>query len=583
MLNDKPKRWAQRLGIGMILGALLLQPFAPSQANPSDETHIPQAVYLPAVLNAAQGVPTSAQPTCPENSSAGFGLVPVDSGPYKNNRITDENADFRLSVLGVTPVDAYLNLVDYSGWADANAPRFQHIFSPSRTPYFYTAYKRHDWHWDESSLPPYGSRGGLNNDWPVSALDVATNPGESLSIPYRSVVIGNGGHIALVLYASERELTFTYSRSDHVTNGWSVHMVGLCVDPALVAAYRSQLNNGRRVSNALPGIRPNQIVGTALSDRMTIAIRDRGAFFDPRSRKDWWQGAPAMSAPPATPTPTPLPPTPTSIFPADTAMPAPPTNTPTPVPPTATPTSVPPTPTPIPPTPTPTPISYCPNSNQFYPTIPVEGGPYKNNQVSDFNPDFRLSVLGYAPINAELSLVRYNGDTDLQAPNFRGLFEPNRVPSFRAAYQRYDWNWNSGPPPYGSRGGVNTKWPVTVLDLATGNGESIYPPERDIKIWSDGLTGLVLFADVKELTIAYGRHDTVNNGYVLHLTNICVEPNLLATYRAQLTPDGRRATNFLPAVRNDQRIGTADGNRVTLAITDGGEYLDPRSDKDWWR
>ncbi|MCW1967072.1 MAG: hypothetical protein KIH69_002980 [Anaerolineae bacterium] len=203
--------------------------------------------------------------------------------------------------------------------------------------------------------------------------------------------------------------------------------------------------------------------------------------------------------------------------------------------------------------------------------------------MSDFNPDFRLSVLGYAPVNAALNLVGYNGDTDPNAPKFHGLFEPNRVPSFRAAYQRYDWNWNSGPPPYGSRGGVNTKWPVTVLDLSTGNGESIYPPERNVPIWSDGLTGLVLFADVKELTIAYGRHDTVNNGYVLHLTNICVEPNLLATYRAQLTSDGRRATNFLPAVRNNQRIGTADGNRVTIAITDGGEYLDPRSDKDWWR
>lgn len=573
---------------------LLLQPFAPSQADKDDDWQT--SIYLPAVLNMAQnGPPTSPAPSCPTTSSNIFNAVPVDSAPYKNNRITDENADFRLSVLGVSSIDAYLNLVDYGGFGDANAPRFQHMFSPSRTPYFYGAYKRHDWNWDENSAPPYGSRGGVNNDWPVSALDIAAVPGEELSIPYRPVIIGNGGHIALVLYASERELTFTYSRSDHVGNGWVMHMLGLCVDPALVSAYRAQINNGRRATGQLPGIKPNQIIGTALDDHMTIAIRDRGAFLDPRSRKDWWQGAPAMTmlptatlAPTATPLPippteTPVPGTPTPIIPTATPTPIPPTNTPTPVPPTFTPTPVPPTPTPIPPTPTPTPISYCPNSNQFYPAIPKDSGHYKNNSITDANPDFRLSILGYSPTSAALQMVSYNGDTDPNAPRFHGLFEPNRVPSFRAAYKRHDWNWNGGPPPYGSRGGVNNDWPVTVLDLATGQGESIYIPERNVPIWADNLVALVLFADVKELTIAYTRSDSVANGYVVHITNICVEPNLLATYRAQLTPDGYRATNLLPALRNNQRIGTADGDKITVAVTDGGAYLDPRSQKDWWR
>lgn len=225
----------------------------------------------------------------------------------------------------------------------------------------------------------------------------------------------------------------------------------------------------------------------------------------------------------------------------------------------------------------------CPTtSNEQYELIGIVGGYYKDNRLTDENADFRLSVLGYAPVNEPLQLVDYAGATDPNAPRFSGIFEPNRLPRFVAAYRRYDWNWNeNAPPPYGSRGGVNNDWPVSVLDLEAVRGEGIYIPERNMPNNPSGTVAMVLYADEDEVTLAYTANDSVVNGYVVYLMNFCVDPNLVALYRAQLN-NGRRATGQLPAVRNNQRIGTARYNYVTVAVRDSGMFMDPRSRKDWW-
>ncbi|MCS7088212.1 MAG: hypothetical protein NZL91_05925 [Thermoflexales bacterium] len=225
----------------------------------------------------------------------------------------------------------------------------------------------------------------------------------------------------------------------------------------------------------------------------------------------------------------------------------------------------------------------CPTtSNATYDLIGIVGGYYKDNRLTDENPDFRLSILGYAPVNEPLQLVEYGGSTDPNAPRFSGIFEPNRLPAFVRAYRRYDWNWNeSGPPPYGARGDVNNDWPVSALDLAATPGEGIYIPERNVSNNPIGTVAMVLYADEDEVTLAYTANDSVVHGYVVYLMNFCVDPNLVALYRAQLN-NGRRATGQLPAVRNNQRIGTARHGYVTVAIRDTGMFMDPRSRKDWW-
>lgn len=235
-------------------------------------------VFLPVMLR---------REGCPTVSTARFDLIAVAGGYYKDNRLTDENADLRLSVLGYEPTSAPLSLVDYNGDTDPLAPKLHGVFEPNRTPTFVRAYKRHDWNWNESAPPPYGTRGGVNSDWPVSVIDFGAAEGEAVHIPERGPTIG-GGFNAMVLYAGDEELTLVYYRQDSVVEGYLIHMANFCVDPNLVALYRAQTSGGKRSTGSLPGLSNNQRIGTVKTGIVSIAVRDRGGYLDPRSRKDWW-------------------------------------------------------------------------------------------------------------------------------------------------------------------------------------------------------------------------------------------------------------------------------------------------------
>ena len=228
----------------------------------------------------------------------------------------------------------------------------------------------------------------------------------------------------------------------------------------------------------------------------------------------------------------------------------------------------------------------CPTtSGNSYDLTQFVGSPYKNNALTDENADFRLSILGYAATTAPLQLIDYGATPGGDAPRLQGIFEPSRLATFVQAYRVYHWNWNESlPPPYGSRGSVNTDWPVTVLDLRTTTGENIYIPERNANITPAGHKAMVLYAGPRELTLVYLSQDQVvvnGTGYVVHLLNFCVDPNLLALYRAQLDGTGRRATGHLPALPNDKIIGRALNTSITVAIRDAAAFMDPRA-TDWW-
>ncbi len=267
---------------------LLMQPALAQTTAPQSPDALSPRAFVPIVVNG----PGRQAGSCNINSSAAFELIGVQGSHYKDNRLTDENADFRLSIIGYssTPASsgAPLALVDYNGRTDSDPPRFHTIFSPSRVPQFVKNYQRHDWSWNESAPPPYGSRGGANNDWPVSVLDMAVTKGEAISIPDRNATNSTAGTNAMVLYADERQLTLAYGDQDRVDAGYVVYLANFCVDPNLVALYRAQLVNGKRATGKLPALRNAQKIGEADGGFITIAVRDPGPFLDPRSRKDWW-------------------------------------------------------------------------------------------------------------------------------------------------------------------------------------------------------------------------------------------------------------------------------------------------------
>jgi hypothetical protein len=282
------RAWA-RLGCALAVAACV--------ARSAGATQVPREAILTPIAHLPL-VAAEQAPACPTASTASFWAIPFEGGPYKDNRLTDENADFRLSILGYAPVGQPQSFVTYTGAPDPNAPRLHTLFEPHRVPAFVRVQQVYDWHWNESWPPPYGVRGALNTSlpWPVTVVDLGTSPGELIRIPDRATPIFEGGEKALVLYADEDEITVAYLRADQVAvngAGYVIHLLGLCVDPNLVAVYRAQLDaSGRRATGRLPGLRDDQPIGRMISPTLSVAIRDGGMPMDPRSERDWWAGHP---------------------------------------------------------------------------------------------------------------------------------------------------------------------------------------------------------------------------------------------------------------------------------------------------
>ena len=194
----------------------------------------------------------------------------------------ESHGDLNLALRGyVLNPDAWLRLVDIGGGTDLNAPQLAGLFATPHAPSFQAAYRVHNWDWD------CNCRGAPIDDVDVSLADLAAAPGDTIHVPDSGYGIG-GGYETLVLYASAERLTLKYTLEDNVAYGYTLHLESTCVDPDLVALYQGLNSAGR---HALPALRAGQAVGQVREDgRVGVAIRDTGAFMDPRSRQDWWHG-----------------------------------------------------------------------------------------------------------------------------------------------------------------------------------------------------------------------------------------------------------------------------------------------------
>ncbi len=217
------------------------------------------------------------------------------------------------------------------------------------------------------------------------------------------------------------------------------------------------------------------------------------------------------------------------------------------------------------PLPTPAPI---------FDLIPVVAPPADRPAAS--HPDLNLAMRSYISTTGELGLVNINGDTDRNAPQLIGIFQPQRLPTFTALYQVYDWDWACGID--GCRGNPLALPEVSLLAVATIPGEALTIPTRAPDIHGGGYKALVLYADSSRITLGYTREDTAAIGYVVHFEEILVEPALLTLY----TESDAAGRSQLPALRNNEPFATAPGTSINIAIRDTGSFMDPRSRKDWW-
>lgn len=213
---------------------------------------------------------------------------------------------------------------------------------------------------------------------------------------------------------------------------------------------------------------------------------------------------------------------------------------------------------------------------RVYASVPVGGGSL--DRPAQNNPDVNLALRGYVPVSAYQGLVNYGGDTDADAPQIAPMFSPPRLPVFVGVDQVYDWNWGCNPPD-GCRGDpITHPYNVTLLELATTPGEPVAIPARGPQIYAGNFKAMVLYADAGRITVSYTRDDTPAIGYLVHVEDVAVAPELVALYQ-QLDAAGRHR---LPALRDGEALGMADRSSVKVVVRDTGMFMDPRSCKDWW-
>lgn len=226
----------------------------------------------------------------------------------------------------------------------------------------------------------------------------------------------------------------------------------------------------------------------------------------------------------------------------------------------------------------------CPTSSEAsFDLIPILG---RIEHPDLAHGDLNLALRGYQVVSEPLMLLKYEGDSAPDPPQLSGLFQPNRGPIFKAVYQINGWVWNAsqcGGQVHGCPGSLIDDWEATMVALPTRPGEPLSIPERRSDIYPGGFRALVLYAEELQITLGYTRHDSVSDGYTVHVQGVCVDPNLLALYRAQNDAGGWRASGRLPALRTDQTLGAALGDQINVAIRDRGSFMDPRSAKDWWQ
>ena len=261
------------LGVALAAGEFHLADSLPSnQAEPDamrPSALMTDHVYLPAAFSFFYG--------CDPIPDANYGAISVIPPP--TDRPAELHADLNLALRGYEPTSSYLDLVDYDGPTDLGAPQLAGLFADHRIPTFSAAYQVHHWDW------ALDLRGPVITNPDVTLLGMAMNPGELIHVPASGYTIGSGYEV-LVLYAAPQRITLKYTGEDNVVWGYTLHLENICVDPSLLALYQAWNDAGR---GQLPALHAGQPFAYARDGEIGVAIRDTGAFMDPRSRKDWWQ------------------------------------------------------------------------------------------------------------------------------------------------------------------------------------------------------------------------------------------------------------------------------------------------------
>ncbi|MCC6749063.1 MAG: hypothetical protein IT371_15490 [Deltaproteobacteria bacterium] len=186
-------------------------------------------------------------------------------------------ADLTLRSRGLQAVGEPLRLLRVEPFTDGRAPQIHTAFGDRRVPQMLKVFK---------VSRPGGLAAGVEDGAPVQALQFSTRSGEGLRLPWGGPGMG-GGLAGLVLYADADSLTIHYGGEDDPKRGYTLYLLGLKVDPELVALYERCVQDGRA---RLPVLAAGEQVGWAVRE-LLVAVRRYGTFLDPRLERDFYVGA----------------------------------------------------------------------------------------------------------------------------------------------------------------------------------------------------------------------------------------------------------------------------------------------------
>lgn len=259
----------------------------PRPSHPLVESGAPVSIPpVPLADQAADNTPSSGSiDGCPVTSTQRYAQIPMTDVDLSHP--APLHADLNLAQRGYEVVALPPTFIDLGGPVDGDAPQLAQLFVDRQPIHFMALYQVRDWAW---GCGGHGCRQAPLTTPEATLLGLRTTAGAPLRAPARQASIyrdSNGDeYVAVALYAEENRLTLAYTRDGSVAHGYVVHLEQICVDPLLVQRYVEADRNGRQT---LPALRHDQSFGVARSNEVQIAIRDRGAFLDPRSRKDWWR------------------------------------------------------------------------------------------------------------------------------------------------------------------------------------------------------------------------------------------------------------------------------------------------------
>jgi hypothetical protein len=206
-----------------------------------------------------------------------YGMLAVYPSPSDHS---SARVEVNLTARGFAPSNETLGLVNLDGPVDDGAPQLFSLFVDERAPVIDRVYQINTWDWDCNCA------GALAAEPVVALAGFAVAPAEIIRVPRSSYYLGSD-YQTMVLYADRTRITINYTRTDNPVRGYTLYIEDLAIDGKLLALYQQANAAGRA---ELPALRAGQGIGRAVGNEMKVAIRDAGAFMDPRSRKDWWRG-----------------------------------------------------------------------------------------------------------------------------------------------------------------------------------------------------------------------------------------------------------------------------------------------------